>query len=151
MFYEECTLNEIRAYRNLESEIFDFGEGEMEIEGWYGSEDAYLSMSLPEYYDDYFEYDNLTQKDLENENKYKKQKLNRYAKKQIGKEKLKKLYNNGGWWTVGKYDTHLRRYYRGSRSKYLKKLSNKKVRKSKGLSGKSNIYRKVFDYWYKLF
>ena len=89
MFYEECTLNEIRAQRNLESEIFDFGEGEMEIEGWYGSEDAYLSMSLPEYYD-YPEYYNS----INSEDKYKKQKqrLNRYAKKQIDKEKLKKLY-----------------------------------------------------------
>ena len=143
MFYEECTLNEIRAYRNLESEIFDFGEGEMEIEGWYGSEDAYLSMSLPEYYD-YPEYYNS----INSEDKYKKQKqrLNRYAKKQIDKEKLKKLYP-----LVNNRDNYLYRCYRGSRSKYLKKLSNKKVRKSKGLSGKSNIYRKVFDYWYKLF
>lgn len=151
MFYEGCTLNEIRAYRKLEYEIFDFGEGEMKIDGWYGSEDAYYEMSLPEECCDYPEYNILTQKDLEREYKKQKQKLNRYVKKQIDKEKLKKLYNNGGWWTVGNLNTHLYRCYRGSRSKYLKKLSNKKVRKSKGLSGKNNRYRKVFDYWHRLF
>lgn len=36
MFYEGCTIEEIRAYRELESETFDFGEGEMKIDGWYG-------------------------------------------------------------------------------------------------------------------
>ena len=34
MYYEGCTFDEIRAYRDLESETFDFGEGEMDIDGY---------------------------------------------------------------------------------------------------------------------
>lgn len=43
------------------------------------------------------------------------------------------------------------RFYRGKRSKYLKKLSNKKVRKYDGeISGKGG-YKKLFDYWWELY
>ena len=48
MFYEGCTIDEIRAYRELEDETFNFGEGDMRIEGWYGFEDVYYKMCLPE-------------------------------------------------------------------------------------------------------
>ena len=41
MFYEGCTIEEIKAFRELENEVFDFGEGPMEIEGLLGSEDVY--------------------------------------------------------------------------------------------------------------
>ena len=154
MFYEGCTFDEIRAYRDLESEIFDFGNGEMKIEGWYGSEDVYLKMSLPEYYyePEYEEFIQTYSNHKRNKYKCKKHKLNRYAKKQIDKKKIQKLYSIGFWWTIGKCDTHLYRCYKGSRSKYLKRVSNKVVRKSKvRLSGKGNIYKKLFDYWWELF
>lgn len=42
-------------------------------------------------------------------------------------------------------------YYRGKRSKYLKKLSNKKIRKYKGeINGKGG-YKRLFDYWWELY
>ena len=42
-------------------------------------------------------------------------------------------------------------YYRGKRSKYLKRLSNRKIRKYKGeISGKG-WYKKLFDYWWELY
>ena len=46
---------------------------------------------------------------------------------------------------------YYKRYYRGKRSKYLKKLSNKKVRRYNGeISGKGG-YKKLFDYWWELY
>ena len=51
LFYEGCTVEEIEAYRDLESATFDFGEGSMKIEGWYGSEDAYYEMDIQNHYE----------------------------------------------------------------------------------------------------
>ena len=48
VFYEDCTTFEVKAFRALESEVFDFGTGEMKIEGLLGSEDAYYEMDLQE-------------------------------------------------------------------------------------------------------
>ena len=46
---------------------------------------------------------------------------------------------------------YYKRYYRGKRSKYLKRLSNKAVRRYKGdISGKGG-YKKLFDYWWELY
>ena len=58
MFYEGCTIDEIRAFRELEGEAFDFGEGLMDMKNA-ESEDAYYEMCLPEEsrYDEYnYEY-----------------------------------------------------------------------------------------------
>ena len=85
MFYEGCTLDEIRAYRELESETFDFGEGNMKIEGIYGSEDAYYEMSLPE--------ECYCSESLENTNNRRRKRrvrLNRHFKKKI--DKIKPYY-----------------------------------------------------------
>lgn len=46
---------------------------------------------------------------------------------------------------------YYRKISRGSRSAYLKKLSNRAVRRYKYTEIKSgNSYRKIFDYWYEL-
>ena len=45
MFYEGCTTEEIRAYRELEGQIFDFGQGKMKMKS---SEDIYYKMCLLE-------------------------------------------------------------------------------------------------------
>ena len=46
---------------------------------------------------------------------------------------------------------YYKRIYRGSRSSYLKKVSNKTIRRNKDIEIKSgNFYRKLFDYWYEL-
>ena len=45
--------------------------------------------------------------------------------------------------------SYVKRIPKGSKSSYLKKVCNKKVRKYEGiLSGKNNDYRKVYDYAY---
>lgn len=147
MFYEGCTIDEIRAYRELESETFDFGEGKMKMEGWYGSEDAYYEMCLPEECKNYKEYHH---KRSIKKHKYP---LNRYAKKQITKNRLQYLKQYGSWWTVSNAKGYLRRCYVDENhiTKKLKRHSNKKVRKYKYGLKNGNYYRKVFDYWWELF
>lgn len=46
---------------------------------------------------------------------------------------------------------YTKRFYRGQKSKYFKRLSNKRVRKNKKLSGRGNNYRKLFDYWWEMY
>lgn len=46
---------------------------------------------------------------------------------------------------------YIKRFYRGQKSKYFKRLSNKRVRKNKKLSGRGNNYRKLFDYWWEMY
>lgn len=127
-FYEGCTIEEIRTFRELENETFDFGEGEMRIEGEFGSEDVYYRMCLPEYNDTPKEYRNA-----ESNSKLKprrKCKLNPYVRKQITKSKLDKLDEIGVWWAVQNMGTHKRRCYIGSRTSFHKKISNKKSKES---------------------
>jgi len=148
MFYEGCTIDEIRAYRESESEVFDFGEGEMKMDGWYGSEDAYYEMCLPEESGTNLEMDEYycTKPRLKKRHKYR---LHKYYRKQIGKKKLEKL-SKVGWWIVSDKGTHKTRCYYSGRKTTIKKISNKKVRKYKNLGNYAN-YRKVYDYWYELF
>ena len=47
---------------------------------------------------------------------------------------------------------YYKRYYRGQRSKYLKKISNKKIRKYKGeLPKHGSRFHKIYDFWYELY
>lgn len=46
MFYEGCTLQEVKAYRELDGKPFDFGEGLIYPSNAMGSEDAYYEMTL---------------------------------------------------------------------------------------------------------
>ncbi len=150
-FYDGCTLDEIRAYRNLESATFNFGEGNMSIDGWYGSEDAYYEMCLPE--ECGWEWDDLPICPNEELSKHK-YKMNRYAKKRITNHKLKYLMKYGSWYTVGEHKGFLQRYYpsKRGRAKKLKKYSNRIVRRrwNLGISDRS-CYKKVFDYWWELY
>lgn len=45
---------------------------------------------------------------------------------------------------------YTRREYRGSRSKYLKRLSNRKLRRFAGEVGGRGGYRRLFDFWWEL-
>ena len=47
--------------------------------------------------------------------------------------------------------TFYRRLYRRQASKYLKRLSNKKIRRSQETFRKGNGCHKIFDYWYELY
>ena len=46
---------------------------------------------------------------------------------------------------------HIQYMKSSDRQQYLKRRSNRKVRKYFGLSKKGNQYRKVFEYWWTLF
>lgn len=147
MFYEECTIEEVLAYRELENEYFDFGEGLMSPLSSKLFEDVYYKMRIQWEEDLQLEeeYSHLNNKTIP-----KKARLNHYARKQIDKIKLDKLHKAGNWWTVVDKDTHKKRCYIGSRSAYNKKRSNKKVRKTKNIGDGGN-YKKVYNYWWEVF
>lgn len=145
MFYEGCTIDEIRAFRELEGESFDFGEGLMDMRNAL-SEDAYYEMCLPEecgYIEDGYEHNYYNPKSKQ------KYKLNKYYKKQIDKFKLEKLYNIR-WWAVSDMETHKRRCYLSDRRKVAKKMSDRKVRKYKCNISNGGNYRKLHDYWWNI-
>lgn len=59
------------------------------------------------------------------------------------------IWNCGKWY--GDEIRYPKRYYRGKRSSYLKKMSNRKIRRYKGdFSPKGNGFHKVFDFWWEL-
>lgn len=67
------------------------------------------------------------------------------------KKRLKYLANLPGWESGAYYSDKKKRFvrmYRGSRSKYLKHVGNKAIRRyHKGISSGSN-YKKVYDFWW---
>lgn len=81
-----------------------------------------------------------------------------YRRSRNERKKLKKLYRKtknscrGGAW----YNDDKERYIRYSASntpgysKYLRKLSNRKLRHSNDVLN-YGLYRKIFDYWWVLF
>ena len=81
-----------------------------------------------------------------------------YRRSREDKNRLEKLYKETGkiWWSGAYYDKDKNRYIRiyscdnrAGNGRYLKKRSNKKVRKSKN-SFNYCQYKKLFDYWYYL-
>ena len=98
---------------------------------------------------------------------------NKYERRMANRRRLERLYDNGsnsyypsGVVFIVNDENYYRRpigkeyYIRETYSKkyssqqnvtkYFKRLSNKKLRKSEG-TFKGNQYRKVFDYWYTLY
>jgi hypothetical protein len=147
----ELDLLEIEAYRALESETFDFGEGEMRNDGEYnlGSEDAYYEMEIQNIKDALLdlEYEHPNKQETKNNNR-----LNRYHRKKVGKRKLKKL-TNYNWWSAY-YDEdagYYKRCYLSGRKGFAKRCSNKKVRKELKFPLRGSGYKKCFDYWWTVF
>lgn len=145
-YYEGCTLFEIKAFRDLENESFDFGEGEMKIEGWYGSEDAYYEISIQSLISEY--EDNQYHKE-EMHNKVKKRKINRHDLNLFHRAKLDEL-SKLKWWTVSDKGTHKKRCYLSDRRKVAKRQSNKQVRNYKLSITKGSNYRKIYDFWWEI-
>lgn len=146
-------LEEIEAYRSLDGEDFDFGTGLIINEMSLGSEDAYYEMDIWALEDviEYWDYPIHTKR------KKRKKRENKYARNRKYKDKLWKdvekdwthVWMNGKWYQEG---THPKRYYRGKRSTYLKKQSNKKIRQYKGdFAPKGDGFHKVFDFWWELY
>lgn len=54
-----------------------------------------------------------------------------------------------GHWNGGKYilGSYIKRPKSSANKVFFKRVSNKKVRRSKEISSKGNGYRKLFDYW----
>jgi len=89
-------LEEIRAYQELEGFSFDFGNGLIQNDLSFGTEHVYWKMDaqvledIIEDWEEDIEWENWLK--YQSKNKYKKQKLNRYYRKTIGKRKLVNLY-----------------------------------------------------------
>lgn len=67
-------------------------------------------------------------------------------------EETKHSYGSGAWYDEekGRYI----RYYPSSSTgytKYLRRISNRKIRRMKEMSLKGCQYKKAFDYWWTLF
>lgn len=93
-------------------------------------------------------------------------KLNRYERKKKYKDHLKLIaryklshwsapaypVDEDGHWH-GDIDscTYIKREYRGSRSKYLKKRSDRALRRYTGDLSKHGWYRKVYDLWWEMY
>lgn len=83
-------------------------------------------------------------------------KYNRYERKIKHKNHLLLLYSyeKERWYPpiAIKEGSHYKRVCRSKNSSYLKKISNKKIRKFKGTIPKGySFIHKIYDYWYELY
>jgi|GEM_PF-1877285 len=148
----EILQQEIEAYRTLDGQSFQFGN-ELIIndnEFGYGSEDGYLGIDAQNIREvlEYWHEDQIVKR----KNKKNKIRLNKYERKKIDQQKLKKL-SELSWWVVYYCDDR-QRYIRcnySGRKKYAKYCSKRKVRNSNDFPLRGNGYRKVFDYWWTIF
>ena len=95
-------------------------------------------------------------------------KYNRYERKRRYKKRLERLADSAGrypagayrigydgWWTDDINETkYVKRCYRGNhgsrRSRYLKTVGNRRVRRYNGWVPNKGGYKKVFDFWWEL-
>lgn len=148
MFYEGCTEFEIESYRELEGEVFDFGTGQMRMEGLLGSEDAYYEMDLQEHSEIRKQSEFDTLQDTAKEPAHKENKM--WQRKAIDQEKMRKLQERT-WEFVWDRGSHLQRSYYSRRRKVLLRVSNKKVRKYRGDLVNGSHYKRVYDLYWNLF
>lgn len=144
----ELDLAEVRAYRKLQNEGFDFGSG-------------YISPNSQKSEDAFFKNEEeILEEMIENVksllNKCKDKKVvkrtkNRYKGKKRGEYRLQKLVKNNSYFVYMKKrdgKEYLKRFYLSGIRSRAKKQTNKIIRHSKNdfpLNG--NGYRKKYDYW----
>lgn len=145
MFYEECTLQEVLAYRDLENEYFDFGEGPMRAADGKYSEDEYYELRIQ---DELEQRQELSPQKTSKRKLVDKRKHNSYQRNKYTRMKLNKLHNNCNWWVISDMGSHKRRCYLRE-AKHARKISNKKVRKAKNITDGAH-YKKVYDYWWHI-
>jgi len=150
----ELDLMDIKAYRQLQSDNFDFGNGII-INDSPVSEDVYFKMEQLDlenalYCDSYID-------DLEYiidlYYKHKKIRLNRHARKAITQKKLKSHYSHyhGMCYWHDEKNIFVRDTGRKIRKRCIKKQARKKTRRRKNdFPLKGNGFRKIFDYWWEL-
>lgn len=120
-YYECCNIWEILAYRDLESEVFDFGEGPMSIEGLHGSEDAYYEMAIQDYYDNQDNYNHSQCMDFEDY--YPR--LNEGRRSKRGKHSEQSKPNGGvNYCKVVQRRLRLTRVHKRQRNKVVRKENN---------------------------
>lgn len=139
------TYRDIEAYRYLEGQPFNFGDG-LIINESKVSEDVYHKMELYRL-KDLLSYNN---NDLK---QHRKTRLNRYERKKITQKRLKKVADLYGYFIRfdEKKQIYTRRYISGVRG-YAKWCSRRKIRNRYDFATyKSNSYRRLFDYWYTIF
>ncbi|UUV46285.1 hypothetical protein [Bacillus phage vB_BanS-Thrax2] len=141
-------LNEINAYRELDGQDFDFGTGLIKNDMSFGSEDAYYEMDIwsLESIIENFDYPVYRIK------KKRKQRPNKHARKRKQIQDMERMRHDDNWfYPVYNNDKYNKRYYRGKRSAFLKKVSSKKIRNHKGsFQPKGNKHKRVFDFWWEL-
>ncbi len=143
-------LVEVRAYRALQNEPFDFGTGIIKNNS-NNSEDAYYEMQEQEIIE---EINRIEATKIEKEREL--QKRNRYYSDKKAKNRLKKLYEQGVYsvYKAKNKDTgkeYLYKFYLSGRKKMAKKQTNKKVRNKNNFPLKGAGYRKVYDYWWEVY
>lgn len=154
---EELLLDliEVRAYRELQSEPFDFGTGLIENDSKF-SEDAYYKMEENEILEKLRDLEEgKTKKNKQVNNKKIKNKRKYYLDKKAEK-RMKKLHEIGVYqvYEAINEDTgekYMDKFYLSGRKGFAKRQSNKKVRKSNNFPLKGGGYRKVYDYWWEVF
>lgn len=82
-----------------------------------------------------------------------------YRRSRERNRRLRKLYRKtrfsygrGAWFDNDK--NRIIRYYPSTSTgytKYLRRLANRRVRRTKDLPRKGNYYKKLYDYWWELF
>ncbi len=138
-------LKEIEAYRSLDGLSFDFGTGEI-LNNMEWSNDAYYSMDIQDL-ESVIEHWDFNSGDKKRSNR--KQRLHKYYRGQIDQVKLQRL-STMTWWAVMECEGRYKRCYIGSRTSFLKKVSNKIVRKYEGNLSNGNQYRRLFDYKWEI-
>ena len=76
-----------------------------------------------------------------------------YQRASVNKRKLQKLYKEKRsypWVGYNEKRGFYKLYYKGKVGKYLKKLANHKVRRSKNDDLQHGDYKKLFDYQYSM-
>jgi len=142
-------LVELEAYRRLEGVSFDFGTGLIKNELSFGTEEAYWKIEvlfLRDLIEDWLENTKYPPKVNH------KRRLNRHARKRVGKRKILKLAKVADW-AVGYNDgeTRYRRFYISGSRKYAKWRTNHVVRNNTSFPLIGNGYRKCFGYWDVIF
>ena len=148
----ELDLEEVRAYRNLQNEGFDFGLGYIEPESK-ESYDAYLEMEEQEL-EEMIENIKYMIKDYQKENEQSKR-VNRYKRKRKREDKLQRLVNNNSYVVYTKErdgKEYIVRVYSSGRKGFAKKQSNRVIRNSRNdFQLKGSGYRKKYDYWWTVY
>jgi len=142
-------LQEVRAYRELQDEAFDFGTGIIKPENTY-SEDEVLSLKEQEL------LDQIDDTESSIERKSFSNPISRYVKNKKSQKKLENKLKENPYFIYQKEnedtgELFIAHNYLSGKKKFAKKMTNRRVRKSNCDFSNPSSYRKLFDYEFTLF